>query len=391
MLRVTLRMVVAGPGLLALALAAAVPVRAELAVVSNDNKAVLVNGNIVIVQNPAPDTASVVDLSVFPPKLVAEIPNVPGSVIGPPLSVAVTPDESLALVAGPMKVNPSDATKQIEDNKLTVIDLQAQPPKVIATLETGKEPSGISINRQGTVALVANRADGSVSIFGLQGKTVTPAGKFVVGNATSLVSDVVFTPDGKRALVTRDGDNLVTFLNVDGTNVTLANRDVRTGLRPYGADVTRDGRAAVVANVGYGSGDNDTISVIDLQAAPPRVVDTVSVGQTPEGIKISPDGTLCAVILGNGSNKAKDSPFYNDYGKVLLFHLDGTKLTLAGQAAIGHWPQGVAFSEDNRVLLVCNMMEKNLGVLQWDGTTLKDSGVRIPLIGGPVAIRTAEK
>ena len=50
---------------------------------------------------------------------------------------------------------------------------------------------------------------------------------------------------------------------------------------------------AVVANIGRGGGDNDTVSVIDLQARPPRVVETFTVGQTPEGIKLSPDGKLC--------------------------------------------------------------------------------------------------
>ena len=390
MLRVTLKLASAGTVWLAWALAA-VPLRAELAVTSNDNKALMVNGAIQVVPHPAPDSASIIDMSVFPPRLVAEIPNVPGSVVGPPLSVALTPDESLALVTGPMKVDPKDPTKQAMDNRMTVIDLQAQPPKAIATLETGLEPSGLSVNRQGTVALVANRGDGSVSIFGLQGKTVTPLGKLVVGNATSLVSDVVFTPDGKRALVTRDGDNLVSFLNVDGTNVTLANRNIRTGLRPYGADVTPDGRVAVVADVGYVTGDNDTVSVIDLQAVPPRVVNTVSAGQTNEGIKLSPDGKLCAVVASNGTNAPKDSPFHNDHGRLMLFRLDGTKLTQVGDVPVGYWPQGVVFSNDNRVLLVCNMGEKNLSVLQWDGTTLKDSGLRIPLSGGPAAIRTAEK
>ncbi|MGA2053011.1 MAG: YncE family protein [Opitutales bacterium] len=377
-------------GTAATLLAMALTARAQLAVTSNDNKFILVNGVNQVVPNPPPDTASIIDMSMFPPKLVAEISNVPGSVIGPPLSVAVTPDESLALVTAPMKVDPKDPTKQAMDNRLTMIDLKAQPPQVIATLETGLEPSGLSINHHGTLVLVANRGDGTISLFGIQGKTVSPLGKMVIGTNTSLIGDVAFTPDDKRAIVTRDGDNLVTFLNVDGTNVTLAGRDVRTGLRPYGVDVTRDGRAAVVANVGYGSGDNDTISVIDLQAVPPRVVDTLSVGQTPEGIKLSPDGTLCAVVVSNGSIKPKDSPFFSDHGELVLFRVDGTKLTPAGQVAIGHWPQGVVFSNDNRTLLVCNMVEKNLQVLQWDGTTLKDSGYVIPLSGGPAAIRTAE-
>lgn len=45
---------------------------AELAISANDNKVVLVNGAATIVQNPAPDTVSIIDLSAKPPKLVAE-------------------------------------------------------------------------------------------------------------------------------------------------------------------------------------------------------------------------------------------------------------------------------------------------------------------------------
>ena len=98
---------------------------------------------------------------------------------------------------------------------------------------------------------------------------------------------------------------------------------------------------AVVANIGRGLGDNDSISVIDLRANPPRVVETISVGQTPEGIKLSPDGTLVGVVVMNGSNKPKESPFYNDSGKLLLYRLDGTRLIGLGAAWIGHWSQGV--------------------------------------------------
>src|SRR5262245_41549664 len=126
---------------------------AQLAVSANDNKVVLVNGVSTVVQNPPPDTIAIIDLKQFPPKILAEI-EVPVSVAGPPFSVAITPDEGLALVTAAMKINPDDPTKQIPDNRLAVIDLKATPPKVIATLETGKGPAGLSINRQGTLALV---------------------------------------------------------------------------------------------------------------------------------------------------------------------------------------------------------------------------------------------
>src|SRR5688500_400567 len=145
---------------------------AQLAVSANDNKLALVNGVSTVVQNPPADTVAIIDLKPTPPKILAEI-EVPASVVGPPLSVAISPDESLALVTAAMKINPDDPTKHIPDNRLSVIDLQTSPPKVIATLETGKGPAGVSINRQGDLALVANRAEGTVSVFGIKGKEVT--------------------------------------------------------------------------------------------------------------------------------------------------------------------------------------------------------------------------
>jgi hypothetical protein len=46
---------------------------------------------------------------------------VPTSVVGPPMSVAVSPDESLALVTRASKLHPADATKVVADDTLTVI------------------------------------------------------------------------------------------------------------------------------------------------------------------------------------------------------------------------------------------------------------------------------
>jgi DNA-binding beta-propeller fold protein YncE len=363
---------------------------AQLAVSANDNKVVLVNGVATVVQNPAPDTITIIDLKPFPPRVVAEV-NLPASVVGPPLSVAITPDEGLALVTSAMKIDPADPTKQVPDNRLAVIDLKASPPAVIATLETGKSPAGLSINRQGTLALVANRAEGTVSVFSIKGKTVTPAGTVTVSDAKSGVSHVAIAPDGKSALVTRDGDNFISVLSIADTKVEYTKRDLTAGTRPYGIDINVNGAIAVVANIGRGAGDHDTISVIDMKARPVRVVDTITVGQTPEGILFSPDGKLCAVIMMNGSNKAKDSPFFADNGKLLLYRVDGMKLTRLAEAAIGHWSQGVAFSADSRTILVQNMVEKEIWVFQWDGATLKDSGHRIKVKGGPAGIRTADR
>jgi len=365
-------------------------VLAQIAVSANDNKVVLVNGAATVVPNPAPDTVAIIDLKQFPPKILAEI-EVPASVVGPPFSVAITPDESLALVTAAMKIDPHDATRQIPDNRLSVIDLKASPPAVIATLETGQGPAGLSINRQGTLALVANRTEGTVSVFSISGKEVKNVGAVQLGDAKTGVSHVAISPDGKTALVTRDGDSMVSVLAIDGARVEYTKRDLTVGMRPYGVAISADGTIAVVANIGRGTGDHDTVSVVDMTVKPVRAVETITVGQTPEGINLSSDGKLCAVIVMNGSNKPKDSPFYNDQGKVLVYRVEQKRLTRLAEAPIGHWSQGVAFTPDNQYVLVQNMVEKDIMIFKLDSGKLEDTGQRLKMKGGPVALRTAEK
>src|SRR5262249_33829692 len=154
---------------------------AQIAVSANDGKAVLVDGVNKISPNPPPDTVTIIDLGASPPKVLAEL-KAPSSVVGPPQNVTVTPDESIALASANMKFAPADPQKLAPDNRVSVIDLKANPPAVIATVEAGIAPAGISINRSGTMALVANRGDGTVSIFTITGKTLTPAGKVDFGN-----------------------------------------------------------------------------------------------------------------------------------------------------------------------------------------------------------------
>jgi DNA-binding beta-propeller fold protein YncE len=144
-----------------------------------------------------------------------------------------------------------------------------------------------------------------------------------------------------------------------------------------------------VANIGTGSGDADTVSVIDIEAKPARVVHTVTVGQTPEGIALSPDGAFLAVGLANGSNKAKNNPFFNDYGLVKVLSVKGNELVPLTEAKIGHWCQGLAWSKDNRTLLAQCMVEKEITVFSFDGKELKPAG-SIKLNAGPAGIRTAE-
>jgi len=362
---------------------------ADLLISANDGKAALVNGVNTVPDNPLPDTVTIINLATTPPKVTAEI-QVPTSLVGPPSSVAIARDESFALVTAATKLDPADKKKTVPNNVVSVIDLQSSPPKVIATLEAGAGASGVAINRDGTLALVANRAEGTVSIFTIAGKVLTTAGKIQLGDAKSGPSAVVFTPDGKRALVTRDGDSRISMLTVDGSKVTFSGRDIFAGLKPYGAGISPKGDFAVVTNVGMGNGDADTMSLIDLTAVPPRVVDTITVGPSPESMTIAPDGKHIAVTVINGTNKPNDSPFHHDRGRMPVFEVRNMKLVKVTEAPIGGWCQGAGWNQDSRLILMQCIVEQEIEMFKFDGRSLTPAGA-IKVKGGPAGIATTPR
>lgn len=385
--------------------------RAQLAVSANDGHVTFVDGAMKAVPD-GKDSVVVFDLGKSPPAKIADI-EAPTSVVGPPYSVAVTPDERYAIVTASMKIDPADATKQVPDNRVTLIELPPQgigarikgkisevlkktdsnapQAKVVQTIESGAGAAGVSVNRKGDLVLVANRNEGTISIFSLKGGKLEAKGKVTLGDAKSSLAHVAITPDGQKALVTRDGDNMISILNIEGDKVELAKRDIHAGLRPFGLSISNDGRFAAVANIGRGQGDADTVSLIDLTKEPFRVVDTVSVGQTPEGLQVSPDGRYIAVTVLDGSNKPKNSPFFNETGRLVMLSVSkDLRLARVSEMKIGGVSQGVAFSRNGRTLLVQNLAEKEIQVLANSSGKLSDTNQRIKLSGGPAAIRTAE-
>src|SRR5437879_11553106 len=174
----------------------------------------------------------------------------------------------------------------------------------------------MAINRAGNLALVANRADNSSAVVAVRGKEVKVVDTVAMGDQ---VSAVAFTPDGKRAVASKNVNNKAAVLVVDGEKVTYSKYDMLVGLFPYNLGITPNGKLALTANNGAsGSADGnvDTVSVIDLEATPPRVIDQVVVGDGPEGFALSPTGEIAVAILLRGSNASKSAFFYNRNGSV---------------------------------------------------------------------------
>jgi DNA-binding beta-propeller fold protein YncE len=363
------------------------PLQAQIAVSSNDHKMTQDNGVAKTIPNPPPDSITIIDLGVVPVKVVGTIDNVPGSVAGPPLSVAVTPDESLALVTSSSKIDPGDPTKTVPDDRVTVVDLKER--KVIGTLHAGAGAAGLSVTKDGKHAYVSNRMAGTISILSIDGKNVSVVKTVPLATPEALVSHVAVTPDGKMGVATRNGDNKVVMLKVGGDGIAVANT-IDVAPRPYAAAATPDGKNAIVASLGDPKG-NGMLTVLDLASDPPgKIVGTADIGhESLEGMMLSPDGKWIAGVAHAGSTRPKDAPQYKPNGIVVLYRLDGTQLTKMSEAPIGAWSQGAAFSKDGKTIVVGNMIQKNMQVFRNDDGKLTDTGQTIPTGGGAAAVRAS--
>src|SRR3974377_1749997 len=142
-------------------------------IVGNDEKVLYDDQGKSVLSAPGNDSIVIVDLAnPLEPKIVSKIQR-KNSIGGPPTNLAIHPSGSIAIVADSVDViKDGDALKQVPDNKIYVIDLKSNPAKIIDTITAGKQPSGLSINRAGTLALVANRADKSITVLSIDGASV---------------------------------------------------------------------------------------------------------------------------------------------------------------------------------------------------------------------------
>jgi DNA-binding beta-propeller fold protein YncE len=363
----------------------------QVLIVGNDEKQGWDENAKPILKEPGHDTLSVIDIAKpEAPRIAATIPLI-NSVVGPPTNLAIHPSGEIAFVANSLEPVIQGWGHRLEpDNKVFLIDLKANPPKVIGTITVGKQPSGMAISPNGDLALVANRADGTISVLSIRGKDVLVVDTVTVGTATDSVSAVAITPDGKHAFAAKAAANKVALLTIDGDKVTYDKRDLPTGIFPYNVAVAPDGKLALTVDNGNGGGSDGnakTVSVIDLEANPVRVIDHVTVGDSPEGLAISPKGDLAVSVEARGSNMPKTAFFYHPTGAITALKIDGKKVTNVGEVNVGALPEAVAFSPDGSYLYVGNFIDGDLSVLHIDGTQLADTGQRFKLPGHPASMR----
>jgi DNA-binding beta-propeller fold protein YncE len=336
---------------------------------------------------PGNDSVVVVDVSnPAKPHIRASLPLM-NSLLGPPTNLQITADGKLGLVANSVVMNQDgSAWKTAPDNKLFVIDLNANPPKLADTVTVGMQPSGLAISHSGDLALIANRAGKSVSVVSIDNGVVKSLGDIPMEQEAAAV---VITPDGKRAFVCLNLVNKIAVLAIDGQKVTYDKAlDIPAGINPYNIDITADGKYVIASNTGAGKNNGDAEVVIEATGPHPHVVDIMSPGNGPEGFAISPNGKWAATPLLLGSGAKNGDWFKTKSGELVVMSVGpGGKLTITGKAPLGALPEGIAYSPNSDYIYVGNYADKDLQVFKLNNGKPTQVGPNIKLPGQPASMR----
>lgn len=270
-------------------------------------------------------------LSLLPLPLNVQNPQlstvrVSNSVMSFPQTLAVSPDGSKAYVAE-VRSRPADSIQQFdtidqmpEGRIITVVDI-ANPTqaKVMQTIEVGKNPAHVSLGPDGqflAINLAEKGKELAIAPIQPDGKLKEPT-YFALSFPGSANSAVTWHPSGKFLAFTTSSDR-----NAGGAFIAFyqvqRNRE-NIEIQPYGNPIqvgnhlsmgkfTLDGKFFLVPDLKwrvYGQRQLDYLMnpkgellaiQLDEQTRQPQVVSRLEVGLSPEGLAISPGGTLAVTV-----------------------------------------------------------------------------------------------
>jgi YVTN family beta-propeller protein len=150
------------------------------------------------------------------------------------------------------------------------------------------------------------------------------------------------TPAGSKAYVGNYNSNTVSVINTATNTVTAT---VTVGNAPYGVAVTPDGSYVYVTNAGF-LGSGTTVSVINT--ATNTVTATVTVGNDPMGVAVTPDGSKVYVT--------------NEISNTVSVINTATN-TVTATVNVGSGPLGVAVTPDGSKVYVANNGDNTVSVI----------------------------
>ena len=332
------------------------------------------------------DALTVIDLPLdFDDPKIASAP-VSNSVMSWPQIIAVSPNGQLAYVVE-VRSRPQDGIQEFDTidempdgESLTVVDLSdPQEPKVVESIEIGRNPEHVSISPDGNLLAVNFQEPGrELSIYQLK-----PDGKLGKHFDYSVTNDgsradnqtAIWHPSGKYLAMTQARNSEIGFYEVS----TTSDNDV--AIKPYGEPVqvgnhlshprfTSDGRFLLVTDLKWNTkpfrqlnflmnplGEAIAINFEPEKAQQPKITSRVEVGLSPEGFAVSPDDSLVATVNMRRTYLPDYVPTWRGKShsslSLLKFDKQLGKLTVADEYGFeGLLPEQVTFDQSGKSLAV---------------------------------------
>ncbi|SFA49657.1 40-residue YVTN family beta-propeller repeat-containing protein [Parageobacillus thermantarcticus] len=179
-----------------------------------------------------------------------------------------------------------------EGGSISKIDLETN--KVVSTIKVEGSVHNVQVSPDGKIlgaTLVPGMQHGNDHSMEMKGmalfyntETDELIKKVEVGNHPA---HIVFTENGKYALVTNNEDNNVSVIDMASYSVI---QTIPTGKGPHGFRISKDSRYAYIANMG-----EDSVSILNLETM--KEEKKIKVGSTPVTTGITSDGKTLAVTL----------------------------------------------------------------------------------------------
>jgi YVTN family beta-propeller protein len=249
------------------------------------------------------------------------------------------------------------------DNTVSVIDTASNA--VVATIPVGSLPVGVATTPDGTRAYVTNAGDNTVSVIDTAKNTVV-----VTIPGVGEPQSIAITPDGKHGYVTNVFDNTVSVIDT-AKNAVVAK--IPVGDEPSGIAITPDGNhsperddrsrrpLAYVTNV-----RDNTVSVIDT--ASNTVTATIPVGDVPDGVAFTPDGSRAYVTNFDGNTVSV---------------IDTARKKVVDTIPVGDSPGAIAITPDGTQAYVMNLEDSNASVID---TAKNNVAATIPVDFGAAGV-----
>ncbi len=167
-----------------------------------------------------------------------------------------------------------------------------------------------------------------------------PAGQPSQDEAHRSPIALAVSADGTQLLVANQTADSVSLVDVKAAKVL---DETKTGKKPAGVALSRDGRRGVVAHwYGY------DVAILNVSCGQIAVDGRVEVGPEPRGVAITADGKMAFVAVG----------VTNEIVKV-----DVANRTVTGRLGVGREPRSLALTPDDGRLIVSNARSQNVTIV----------------------------